>query len=120
MKQHTWLTFLLAALASAAIWALTPMLTNYREPWDSEGIFYPLALAIAGAVTGAIAPRPRWAHYLGSFTGQLGYELSFLRVGPLVLIGAAFLLVYCAIFALAAALAGFIRGQVPKRFGQVS
>jgi len=31
-----------------------------------------------------------------------------------------FLLVYCAIFTLAAALAAFVRGQVAKRFGQLS
>ena len=121
MKQsHTWVTFLLAVLTSAAIWALTPVLTNHREPWDSEGGFYLAALGIAGAVAGAIAPRPLWAHYAGAFTGQLGYELIFLRVGPLVLIGAMFLLVYCAIFTLAAALAAFVRGQVAKRFGRLS
>ena len=121
MKQsHTWMTFIVAALASAAIWALTPMLTNHREPWDSEGGFYLAALGIAGAVAGAIAPRPLWAHYAGAFAGQLGYELIFFRVGPLVLIGAMFLLVYCAIFTLAAALAAFVRRQVAKRFGQLS
>ena len=114
------MTFIVAALASAAIWALTPMLTNHREPWDSEGGFYLAALGIAGAVAGAIAPRPLWAHYAGAFTGQLGYELIFLRVGPLILIGAMFLLVYCAIFTLAAALAAFVRRQVAKRFGQLS
>lgn len=119
-QQHSWMTLLLAALTSAAIWALTPVLTNKREPWDTEGSFYLVALGIAGAVAGAIAPRPLWAHYVGAFTGQLGYELIFLRVGPLVLIGAGFLLVYCAIFTVAAALAAFVRGQVAKRFGQLS
>ena len=119
-QQNSWITLLLSALASAAIWALTPMLTNHREPWDSEGGFYLTALGIAGAVAGAIAPRPLWAHYAGAFAGQLGYELIFFRVGPLVLIGAVFLLVYCAIFTLAAALAAFVRGQVAKRFGRLS
>jgi hypothetical protein len=118
MKQrHSWITLLLAALASAAIWALTPVLTNHREPWDSEGGFYLVALGAAGAATGAIAPRPLWAHYAGAFAGQFGYELIFFRVGPLVLIGAVFLLVYCAIFTFAAALAAFVRGQFAKRLG---
>ena len=120
MKRRAWITFLLAALVSAAIWLLTPMLTNKREPWDAEGSFYLVALVIAGAVAGAIAPRPLWAHYAGAFAGQLGYELIFLRVGPLILLGALFLLVYCAIFTLAAALAAFVREQVAKRFGQSS
>ena len=117
MKQPAWITFILAALASAAIWALTPILTGHREPWDTEGQFYVAALSIAGFVVGAIAPRPRWAHFLGSFAGQLGYQLIFLRIGPLVLVGAGFLLVYCAIFALAAALAAGVREWVAKRFG---
>jgi hypothetical protein len=119
-QQHSLMTLLLAALTSAAIWALTPVLTNHREPWDSEGGFYFVALGVAGAVAGALAPRPLWAHYAGAFAGQLGYELIFLRVGPLMLIGAVFLLVYCAIFTLAAALTAFVRGRVAKRFGQLS
>ena len=73
MKRRAWITFLLAAFVSAAIWLLTPMLTNKREPWDVEGSFYLVALTIAGAVAGAIAPRPLWAHYAGAVAGQLGY-----------------------------------------------
>lgn len=91
------MTCLIAALASAAIWALTPLLANRREPWDVDGSFYIVALLIAGIVAGAIAPRPLWAHYVGSFIGQLGYELIFLRIGPLVIIGAVLLLFYCAV-----------------------
>ena len=49
--------------------------------------------------------------------GQLGYELIVVRVGPLILLGALFLLVYCAIFTLAAALAVLVREPVAKRFG---
>lgn len=79
-----------------------------------------MALGIAGAVAGAVAPRPLWAHYVGAFAGQLGYELIFLRVGPLVLIGAVFLLIYCAIFTVAAALAAFVRRRVAKKFGRLS
>lgn len=120
MKQHTWMTFLLAALAGAAIWALTPVLTNHREPWDTEGSFYLVALGIAGAVAGAIKPTPLWAHYVGSFAGQLGYELIFLRVGPLVVIGAFFLLIYCAVYSIAAGLAALVRGRILKRYAQSS
>jgi hypothetical protein len=119
-RPYTWITLLLAALTSAAIWALTPVLTNHREPWDTAGSFYLVALGIAGAIAGAVAPRPLWAHYVGAFAGQLGYHLIFLRVGPLVLIGAVFLLIYCAIFTVAAALAAFVRRRVAKRFGPLS
>lgn len=120
MIRSTWTTLAIAALASAAIWALTPILTSHREPWDSEGYFYVAALVIAGAVAGAIAPKPLWAHYLGSFAGQLGYELIFLRVGPLVVIGAVFLLGYCVVYSMAAALAGLIRGRILKRIAPPS
>ena len=44
--------------------------------------FYIIALLIAGAIAGAVAPKPLWAHYAGAFVGQLGYELLLLRVGP--------------------------------------
>jgi len=97
------------------IWVMTPVLTSHREPWDVDGSFYIVALLIAGAAAGAVAPKPLWAHYAGSFTVQLVYELIFLRVGPLVIIGAAFLLGYCTVFSMAAALAAFVRGWVEKR-----
>jgi len=49
------------------------------------------------------------AHYLGSVVGQLTYELIFLKIGPLVLVGIVFLLGYSVVFLLAAAIAGRVR-----------
>lgn len=115
MKNRTWITFAVAAFVSAAIWALTPILTNFREPWDVDGSFYYVALFLAGGVAGALAPKPLWAHYLGSFAGQLGYELLFLRVGPLVIIGAVMLAVYCLVFVIGAGSAGFLRRRICPR-----
>jgi hypothetical protein len=112
MRYSTWTTLTNAAGAGSMIWLLTPLLTDRREPWDTDGAFYPLALLIAGAAAGAIASKPLWAHYPGAFVGQLANELIFLRVGPLVIIGAVFLLVYCTIFTLAAGLAGFSRNRL--------
>jgi len=120
VKSSSWITLLVSTLTSASVWALTPLLTNRQEPWDVEDNFYIAALLIAGAIAGAIAPKPLWAHYLGSFVGQLGYELIFLRVGPLVLIGAVLLLGYCALYSVGAALGGFIRKQIMKRFAPSS
>lgn len=114
MNKRAWKTLIISAIASASIWLITPLLTSHREPWDADGSFYIMALVIAGAVAGALAPKPLWAHYAGSFAGQLAYELFFLRVGPLFVIGAVFLLVYCAVFSMAAALAAFVRQQVIK------
>lgn len=112
VKTRVWQTLIISALAGVSIWLLTPVLTGHREPWDADGSFYIVALVIAGAVAGALAPKPLWAHYVGSFAGQLAYELIFLHVGPLVVIGAVFLLVYGAVFSMAAALAAFVRRQV--------
>jgi hypothetical protein len=115
VKTRAWQTLIISALASASIWLLTPVLTSHREPWDADGSFYIVALVIAGAVAGTISPRPLWAHYVGSFAGQFGYELFFLHIGPLVVVGAVFLVVYCAVFSIAAALAGWFRGRIFKR-----
>jgi hypothetical protein len=43
------------------------------------------------------------------------FELVFLRVGPLLLLGVIFLLAYSLVFALAAAATGFVR----RRLGPV-
>jgi len=114
VKTRAWRSLIISALASVSIWLLTPVLTSHREPWDADGSFYIVALVIAGAVAGALAPKPLWAHYVGSYAGQLGYELIFLHVGPLVVVGAVFLLVYCAVFSMAAALAAVVRRQFVK------
>ncbi len=56
MKPRAWITFLLAALASAAIWLLTPMLTNKREPWDAEAVFISWRLALLGQLPALSLP----------------------------------------------------------------
>jgi hypothetical protein len=115
MKTHAWLTMGVSAVASALIWALSPWLVGHSEPWDAGGQFYGLALLVAGSVSGWLCPRPLWAHYFGAFVGQLVYEVIFLRVGPLFILGAAFLLGYSFIFLGAAAASSYLRGRVgPK------
>ncbi|KXK14915.1 MAG: hypothetical protein UZ18_ATM001001621 [Armatimonadetes bacterium OLB18] len=114
MKRHRWWWALsVSAIAGAMIWALSPLLVGHSEPWDADGYFYVLALIIAGLLAGLLAPRPLWAHYVGALVGQLGYELVFLRVGPLFVLGAAFLLGYSLIFVVAAGLAA--RLHAPTR-----
>jgi len=115
LKARAWTTVLVSAAAGALVWALSPWLTGYVEPWDADGLFYAGALIVAGSVAGAITPRPLWALYLGALIGQLGYELIFLRLGPLFFLGAAFLLGYSVIFLAAAALAGSIRRRLVSR-----
>ncbi len=109
MKNRAALAFMVAAVTSALVWAASPWLTGQREPWDAEFPFYIVALLVAGAVAGALAPKPLWAHYLGSFIGQLGYETVFLKLGPLFVLGAVFLLGYGLVFVAAASFMGYIR-----------
>jgi hypothetical protein len=111
MKTHAWLTLAVSVVAGASIWALSPWLVGYPEPWDADGQFYVLALLFAGSVSGWLSPRPLWAQYFGAFVGQLGYEVIFLRVGPLFILGAAFLLGYSLIFLVAAAAAAYLHGH---------
>lgn len=115
MRARPWLTLLVAALAAAAVWGLSPWLTGYREPWDADGFYYVAGLLAAGVLAGLLAPRPIWAHYLGALIGQLGYESAFLPIGPLFVLGILFLLAYTVFFVLAAAIAGHVRVRFSKR-----
>jgi hypothetical protein len=109
MKPSAIPTFLVALVASALVWGLSPLITGHLEPWDADGLFYVGALAVTGIVAGGLFPRPLWAHYLGSVVGQLTYELIFLKLGPLFLLGIVFLLGYSVVFLVAAAIAARVR-----------
>jgi hypothetical protein len=94
---------------AAAVWALSVPLTGNAEPWDAEGVYYFLALAIAGALSGAIIPKHLLAQYIGAVIGQAAYELVFLKVGALFVLGLAFLMGYSIIFLGAAAVVASFR-----------
>ena len=117
MNTRTWLTVVVSAGAAAAVWALSPLLDGHREPWDTDGPSYVIALAVAGALTGVLVPRPLWARYLGAVVGQGGYALLFLP-GQLTIFGAAFFLGYSLIFLAAAALASLFRTRFGSRFAK--
>ena len=103
------LAFATSALTCALVWAASPWFTGRREPWDADSSFYLSSLMIAGAVTGALTPKPIWALYLGAIAGQLSYQLLFLKVGPLLPLGVLFLVGYCFVFLATAVLVGYIR-----------
>jgi hypothetical protein len=113
------LAFLVSAVASAFIWALSPLLTGHGEPWDADGPFYVGSLVVAGLGAGALIPKSFWAHYLGSIVGQLGYEVLFLNLGPLFLIGVVILLGYSVIFLAAAGLSAYLRNKVTVGNGNI-
>ncbi len=108
MKQRAWPTIVVGAVASTAVWALSPWLTGRPEPWDADSAFYIAGLIVAGVLAGLLRPRPLWAHYAGAVAGQAAYELAFLAVGPLFVLGVAFLLGYSVVFVIAAAAGGWL------------
>jgi 1,4-dihydroxy-2-naphthoate octaprenyltransferase len=73
-------------------------------------------LFVAGLAAGGLIPKPLWAHYLGAVAGQLAYETVFLTIGPLLVLGVAFLLGHSLIFVLAAALAAYVRRRYKSEF----
>jgi hypothetical protein len=89
---------LIASLAGALIWALSPWASGQAEPWDGDGLYYSGALFTAGVLAGFIVPRPLWAQYLGVIVGQVLYLLLFLPIGPLLAVGLVFLLLWSLLF----------------------
>ena len=108
-------TIAIAAATSAIVWALSPLFVGEREPWDVDSPYYLLALAAAGALSGVLAPRPLWAHYVGAVLGQALYMAYFLSTGPMFLLGVILLLGYSLVFVVAAAVAGSLRVKLSAR-----
>lgn len=105
------LAFVVSAGMAAAVWALSVPLTGNVEPWDAHGPYYLFALAIAGALSGAVVPRHLPFHYVGAVVGQAAYELAFLKVGALFVLGLVFLAAYSVIFIGAAAIVASLRSR---------
>jgi hypothetical protein len=113
MKPPAWIhTLLVSAICAASVWALSPLMTGHKEPWDDVGHFYPLGLLLAGLVSGLVSPRIRWAYYAGSILGQFIFVLAFLATGPLIAIGVLTMGIYAVVFLLAALLASFVRERI--------
>jgi hypothetical protein len=109
VKNRRVLAFVVAAAAAAAVWALSALLTGKSEPWDSEGPYYFVALAVAGLLSGSLVPKHLVLHYFGALAGQAAYELVFLKPGPLFVLGLVFLAACSIIFLAAAAIAAGVR-----------
>jgi len=117
IKRSVLRSFLLATLAGAAIWSLSPSMTGHVEPWDAGGLYYTAALALGGCLCGSIAPKPLWPLYAGCVAGQTLYLLGWLPTGPLLPVGLVFVLL-CSLIFLAGAYVGSrarTRWQAQKR-----
>lgn len=115
LHRSVLLTLLVAAAAAFAIWALSPWITGYQEPWDGPGSYYFFALLCAGAVSGFATAKPLWAHYVGSLFGQLLYGFLFLPIGPLAAVGLLFLVVWSVTFLVGAYIALLVRTRLMGR-----
>lgn len=109
VKIHKFLAFLVSAGLTASIWAISPSVTGHSEPWDADSLFYFAALAVTGLLSGMLIPKSPMLHYFGSVTGQIVYEIFFLDIGPLFLLGIMFLLAYSLIFLAGMLLGNYIR-----------
>lgn len=101
VKRRDLLAFAIAAALAALVWILSAPITGKSEPWDDQGPYYLVALAVAGAISGALIPGHFGSHYLGAVLGQVAYELLFLPAGPLFGLGVAFLAAYSGVFLVA-------------------
>ncbi|MDH2240954.1 hypothetical protein N5J70_03155 [Pseudomonas sp. GD03909] len=102
MKRSVLRSLLLAALAGAAIWGLSPLVTGHVEPWDAGGLYYTLALALGGGLCGSVTPKPLWPLYIGCVAGQILYLLGWLPTGPLLPVGLMFVLLWSLVFLVSA------------------
>lgn len=98
MRQPSLPAFVIASTTGFTVWALSPWLTGYKEAWDAPGVYYYVALLLAGTLSGLVTAKPLWAHYTGSMVGQLVYVLVFLPLGPLAAVGLLFLILWSLIF----------------------
>ena len=114
-KREWLIDFFFAFAAGAAIWALSPVIAGTLEPWDSaDPLYYHVNLVVAGLVLGFARPRGIWMVYPGVLLGQLIYILLFLPLGPLVVLGAAFLMVFTLLAPAGAAVAVVTRHLIGK------
>lgn len=114
-KTPVWGVFAVAVLFGALIWALSPAISGRAEPWDADSAYYLFALPVAGFVAGLLAGGPLGAQYAGVILGQSVYGLVFVGVGPLMLLGVAFLAAYGLLY-LAGALGGLrLRRSLSER-----
>ncbi len=69
----------LAGLAcGAGVWALSVRITGMREPFDSPGPYYIVAIFVAGILAALPAPRYWWAAVVGIFLGEHLYAFVML------------------------------------------
>lgn len=85
-----------AAAAGAALWALSPLLTGRREPWDAQLPYYWVGLLVIGMVFARYTKRRAALPLvlLGLYLGQVAWGLFALGAGNLLPVGLVALALY--------------------------
>ena len=109
MNKDIAISLSIAAGFGAVIWALSPIVTGAREPWDGESSYYFVSLLVAGIIIGGLSPKHEWSVWLGVVLGQLLYMLIFLPLGPLTPLGIMFMAAYGLISLVGAVLGARLR-----------
>jgi len=87
------INIILSASLGAIIWAISPTLTGFIEPWDSSLKYYVICLFAAGVIIGIVCHKNLLCTYIGIVAGQLIYIVLLGQVGPLLSIGILFLII---------------------------
>lgn len=106
------INFILGASVGAIIWALSPVLTGFKEPWDSTSHYYLFALVIGGVLLGSVTKKHSGAYGFGAFFGQLIYMVVFVGVGAFFVLGAALLVVWSSVLGFAAIVSSFFASRL--------
>ena len=79
--------FLLSVGLGAGIWLLSPAITGQKEPWDSEGPYYHLALFVAGILPAALVQHRWWRWPIGTLVGQILVTVPLVLRSPFGILG---------------------------------
>ena len=116
MDRGKVISFSVAAVLGAAIWAISPAVLGVVEPWDAESPYYYVSLFVAGVLVGLVVPRHVWVVLIGVVAGQLVYMLAVLPKGPMLPLGVVFLFGYGVLALVGAFLSAKLRCVVQSMF----
>lgn len=112
------ITVILGVIIGFLVWALSPRLTGFKEPWDAAWPFYSIVIFLTGMVFTLIRGRVDAIGFLGLWVGQI--------LGLLIVQGASWLgmgiistLVFGAINYLPGSILGFLLLKTTKRSNAV-
>ncbi|TWT45916.1 hypothetical protein RAS1_23520 [Phycisphaerae bacterium RAS1] len=69
------LQMFLGAFLGWSIWWTSPLLTGMSEPWDANGWYYPVAVAVCAFLTAAVCPQTFWFAPLAIGVGDVLFAL---------------------------------------------